>query len=143
MKNSLGSFKELKVWQKAVQLVTETYNLTQAFPRGELYGLTSQMRRSSVAIPANIAEGYKRNHLREYIQFLSIASAPTAELETHLLIAKNLNFISEPQHGKIDALLTEVSKMLSALIFKLKTMPSPLNSKPYTLHPKPFKGDDQ
>lgn len=114
----ITSFKELIVWQKAIELVKEVYFVTEKFPKNELYGLVSQMRRAAVSIPSNIAEGYKRKNLGEYIQFLSIADASSAELETQEIISKdlyrNINFL------KMESLLTEVQKMLFALIKSLK-----------------------
>ena len=100
-----------------MELVSETYVITRHFPKSEIYALCSQMQRAAVAIPSNIAEGYKRNHRAEFIQFLAIANASSAELETQVLIAKK-------QYPKIDysaaqGLLEEVQKMLYAMIKKL------------------------
>ncbi len=83
----LESYRELKVWQKAIDLVVECYRLSQAFPKDEIYGLTSQLRRASVSIPANIAEGYGRGSHGEYLQFLAVAQGSLKEVETHLIIA--------------------------------------------------------
>lgn len=95
----------------------EIYGVTQQFPKDELYGLTSQMRRAAVSIPSNIAEGYKRRNLGEYVQFLSVADSSAAELETQIIIAKDLY----PKVGFAEAeiLLVEVQKMLYSLIRKL------------------------
>ena len=119
MKEYIQSHKDLIVWQKAVDLVVEVYKLTQIFPKEELYGLSQQMRRASVTIPSNIAEGYQRNHTKEYIQFLFIAKSSGSELETQLFIAQRLNFGNPDQQLKVENLLTEVLKMLSKLISKL------------------------
>lgn len=121
----LESYKELIVWQKSISLVKEIYKITDNFPKSELYCLTSQMRRCAVSIPSNIAEGYKRKNIGEYVQFLSIADASAAELETQIIIAKEL-------YTKIDfsipfSLLDEVQKMLIVMIKKL-------NAKRYTLN---------
>jgi len=116
---SLKSYKELAVWQKSVQLVVEIYNLTERFPKEETYGLTSQARRASVSIPSNIAEGSKRKDLPEYLQFLRIADASAAELETQIVIAKKLYAVLD--YSKIDGLLEEIQKMLNTLISKLKS----------------------
>ncbi len=78
----IESYKELKVWKKSIDLVKEIYKITNKFPKEEIYVLVSQMRRAAISIPSNIAEGYKRKNLKEYIQFLSIAEASAAELET-------------------------------------------------------------
>ncbi len=115
---AISNFKQLIVWQKAMQLVDEVYGITQQFPKNELYALASQMQRAAVAIPSNIAEGNRRNHKPEYIQFLGIALGSAAELETQVLI-------SEKQYGKIDYknakdLLEEVQKMLVTIIRNLK-----------------------
>ena len=123
MKEYIQSHKDLIVWQKAVDLVIEVYKLTQIFPKEELYGLSQQMRRASVTIPSNIAEGYQRNHTKEYIQFLFIAKSSGSELETQLLIAQRLNFGNPDQQLRVENLLTEVLKMLSKLISKLTPNP--------------------
>jgi four helix bundle protein len=86
----LKSYKELKVWQKSIELVKEIYRITNGFPRNEIYGLVIQMRRAAVSIPSNIAEGYSRKNLKEYLQFLRVAYSSSAELETQLIIAKDL-----------------------------------------------------
>ncbi|MBU4479841.1 four helix bundle protein [Patescibacteria group bacterium] len=86
----MKSFKQLIVWQKSILLVKEIYEITKKFPQNEMYGLVSQMRRSAVSLPSNIAEGYKRRGIKEYLQFLSIAEASSAELETQIIISKDL-----------------------------------------------------
>jgi four helix bundle protein len=116
----LSSFKELIVWQKAYDLVLKTYTATERFPRSELYGLTSQVRRCSVSIVSNIAEGYQRQHTAEYVQFLSIAFGSCAELETQLMLSRDLGLLSSDQFEKLEALLTEVNKMLNSMIAKLR-----------------------
>ena len=120
IKEKLKSHKELIVWKKAMDLIYKTYKITGQFPREKMYGLVQQMRRSAVAIPSNIAEGYNRYHIKEYLQFLNIANSSAAELETQLLIAKNLKFIKELDYSEADNSLTEVLKMLTVLIRKLK-----------------------
>lgn len=87
--------KDLEVWQKAITFVTDIYNQTAGFPKEEMYGLVSQLRRSSVSIPSNIAEGAARQSNKEYIQFLYVALGSLMELDTQLIIAKNINFLSE------------------------------------------------
>lgn len=119
----LTSYRELKVWEKSIELVVETYRVTNLFPKSEQYGLTSQMRRAAVSIPSNIAEGYTRNHRAEYVQFLKIAAGSGAELETQVIIAKKLNFVSEQEFKKLDILLDETMKMLSALVDSLNPKP--------------------
>jgi len=117
---ALKSYKDLVVWQKSYRLVLEIYNITKLFPKDELYALTQQMRRAAVSIPSNIAEGYARGHRPEYIQFLSIAFGSTAELETLLLIGKDLDYLVKEDFEKCRFLLEEVMKMLSKLISSLK-----------------------
>lgn len=119
----MQSYKELIVWQKGVKLVTEIYRATENFPKSESFGLTSQIRRAAVSIPANIAEGYSRKHRPEYIQFLRIAFGSGAELETHLIIATNLGLVKENNIREINMLLSEVMKMLNKLISALTTKP--------------------
>lgn len=114
----LRSYKELIVWQKAIELVEEIYALTRLLPRDELYGLISQMRRSAVSIPSNIAEGYKRRGLGEYIRFLCIADGSGAELETQLIIAQR-QFPSVHCERSL-TLLDEVQRMLTSMIQKLE-----------------------
>jgi len=116
----MKDFKELIVWQKAVDFVTKVYQETKLFPKEELYGLVSQIRRAAVSVPANISEGYTRRHTNEYIQFLYISLGSCGELETLLIISKNLRFISSE---KLDALtkdLFEIKRMLNALINSLR-----------------------
>lgn len=119
----MKSYKELIVWQKGIQLVTMMYTVTSSFPKTEQFGLTSQIRRASVSIPANIAEGYTRGHRAEYVQFLRIAFSSGAELETHLLIAKNLAFIKERSLLEAEALLDEIMRMLNKMISTLNPKP--------------------
>lgn len=97
------------------------YKLTKTFPKDEIYGLTSQIRRAAVSIPSNIAEGYCRQRRLEYIQFLQIAFASAAELETQLLIVKDLSYISISDFKESNSLLGEVLRMLNSLISKIKT----------------------
>lgn len=114
----IQSYKELKVWQKAIELVNEIYKITKKFPKSEMFGLSSQMQISAVAISSNIAEGYNRNHRLEFIQFLGIANASSAELETQIIIAKQQ--YAEINYVVAEGLLTEIQKMLYSLIRKLK-----------------------
>lgn len=113
----IESYKQLKVWQKSIELVRETYKITDNLPKSELYGLVSQMRRCVISIPSNIAEGYKRRNLGEYIQFLSIADGSAAELETQIIISRELYL--KINFEKAQSLLEEVQKMLITMIKKL------------------------
>ena len=105
-----------------MDLVENIYKITQLFPREELYGLTSQIRRAAVGIPTNITEGYQRNHKKEYIQFLYIAKSSASELETLLNIAERLNLNLTTGFINTKSLLTEILKMLTALISRLKLL---------------------
>lgn len=111
----METYRNLIVWQKGIQLVSEIYKITAKFPKDELFGLTSQVRRAAVSIPANLAEGYSRKHRAEYAQFVKIAFGSGAELETHLLIAVNLKFIDKKEALEAEALLNEVMRMLNKL----------------------------
>jgi len=115
----LNSYKELVVWQKSFELSKKIYLITNKFPKSEIYGLVSQMRRCAVSIPSNIAEGYTRAHRQEYVQFLRTAFASGAELETQLLLAKELNFMNDQDFSGVNELLIEVMKMLNKLISTL------------------------
>lgn len=117
----INSYKDLIVWQKAFELSIKIFQITKKFPKSELYGLVSQMRRCAVSIPSNIAEGYTRGYKQEYIQFLRTAFASGAELETQLLMSKELEFINSTEFSNINDLLTEVMKMLNKLISVLKS----------------------
>ena len=113
----LESYKQLEVWKRSIELVKEIYRITDQLPKSELYSLVSQMRRAAISIPSNIAEGYKRRNLGEYVQFLSIADASAAELETQIIIAKEL--YSNINLSKAESLLEETQKMLTVIIRKL------------------------
>ena len=118
----LKSYKELKVWQKSLDLAVDIYKITKKFPKEELYGLTSQIRRAAFAIPANIAEGYTRRHLKEYIQFLRIAFSSGAELETHLLITKRVGLLNNKDFERLNDQLGAIMRMMNVLISKLKKL---------------------
>jgi four helix bundle protein len=113
-------FRELKVWQKAHQLTLAVYHVTTGFPREELYGLTSQIRRSCSSIPANLAEGCGRNGDAEFARFCSIAAGSASELEYHLLLARDLDLIDDRDHQDLAEQTMEVKRMLTALLQKLK-----------------------
>jgi len=119
MKDNLNSYKDLIVWQRSMELVTEIYSLTQKFPKEELYGITSQMKRCAISIPSNIAEGRRRNGKKEFRRFLIIAYGSGAELETQIEISKRLNFINLEKFEKSDKLLLETMKMLNKLLSTL------------------------
>jgi four helix bundle protein len=114
----IESYKQLKVWQKSIDLVIEVYAITDKFPKSELYGIVLQMRRAAVSIPSNIAEGYKRKNLGEYLYFLSISDGSASELETQLIISKRL--FTKINFSKVEFLLEEIQKMLYVMIRNLK-----------------------
>jgi four helix bundle protein len=115
-------FKELKVWAKAHQLTLHVYTVTRDFPRQEVYGLTSQMRRAAVSIAANIAEGCGRRSDGELTRFLQIARGSASELEYHLLLAKDVGFLAEQEHTRIEATLVEVQRMLTGLVQRVQPL---------------------
>ena len=119
----LKSYKDLIVWQKSIELVSEIYRLTEKFPQSEIYGLTSQMRRAAVSIPSNIAEGYSRKSRNEYSQFIKISFGSGAELETQLILAENLKFTSAEKSAKVKLLLEEIMRMLNRLYSSLNPKP--------------------
>lgn len=119
MDNKTRGFRQLGVWQKAYELTLDIYRLTKMFPRAELYGLISQLQRAAVSIVANIAEGYERNHRKEYLQFLYIAKGSLGEIETYLLLSRDLGYISSDDYAVVDAKRNETTKMLQGLIRSL------------------------
>jgi len=114
-------YKDLVVWQKSVDLAIWVYEMTRTFPKEEIYGITSQMRRAAVSVSSNIAEGQSRQHRAEFIQFLYIAKGSLAELETQLIIAKKLDYLAEESALAGTSRLAEVHRLLVPLIRKLKT----------------------
>jgi four helix bundle protein len=119
----MGNFKELLVWKKSIEFVTEIYEITAAFPPEEKFGLVSQIRRAAVSIPSNIAEGNARRSSADYIQFLKIARGSGAEVETQIVISKDLGFIEEAKCEDLISKITEIMKMINGLINYLKTKP--------------------
>ena len=117
MDNFVQSYKDLIVWQRSMELVVNIYQITEKFPKQEVYGLTNQMRRCLVSIPSNIAEGRGIGTRKDYIHFLRIALGSSNELQTQLEIARRLDYICDAK--KAEDLLIEVIKMLNAMIYKL------------------------
>lgn len=113
------SFRDLIVWQRAVKACTAVYRCTELFPKYELYGLVNQMRRASVSVASNIAEGYGRKTTGEYLQFLGNARGSNSELQTQIVIARELGFGSQASLEEIEGLSIEVGKMLHAMMLKL------------------------
>lgn len=116
----MKNFRDLKVWQKSHELTLSVYNVTKTFPREELYGLTSQIRRASSSIPANIAEGCGRQGNAEFARFLQIAFGSANELEYHLILSRDLKILDSEQHRQIENQLLEVKRMLAALLIKVR-----------------------
>ena len=118
--SEIKSFRDLLVWQKAMRLVTQLYQLSSDFPKDELYGLTSQLRRAAVSVPSHIAEGYGRYSTPDYIRLLQIALGSLYELQTQVEIAANLVYISRSTCDETIGKATEIEKMLIALVRKLR-----------------------
>ncbi len=118
--DSENSFEKLKVWQASHKFVLEIYRLTKKFPSDERHSLTDQIRRSASSIPTNIAEGNERKSKKEYLQFLYISKGSLAETRYHLLLSRDLNYISNDEYLSVQSVAIEISKMLSSLINYLK-----------------------
>ena len=119
MTEKIKNFQDLRIWQEAIEVVKDVYILTKKFPKEELYGLTSQMRRSAVSIPSNIAEGFRRYHNKEYKQFLYITLGSCAELETQIIIANELNYNNDNSKKEIIEKIKYICRMIIKLIQKL------------------------
>ena len=118
----MKTHKDLDIWKKSIEMVTKIYKLTRNFPKEELYGLSSQMRRSAVSVPSNIAEGSGRNSKNELLQFLYYATGSLSELETQFIIAHNLGYVKDEQKQDVDPMLSNIFKMLSRLIQSLRNV---------------------
>ncbi len=116
---TVHSYKDLDVWKKSMRLVTDVCELTKSFPREELYGLTSQVRRSAVSVPSNIAEGRGKRSTGDFIRYLNIAYGSLAELETQILIAENLQYTTEKTTLGFIEKIGEINRMLNGMISKL------------------------
>lgn len=114
-------YKELKVWQKAVDFSVAVYRVTESFPKSELYGITAQIRKCAVSVASNIAEGSERNSDKEFARFLNIAKGSLAECETQCVISLKLGFLSEADYTIIHSMMAEIGKMLNGLSNKLVT----------------------
>lgn len=112
----MKSHKDLDVWTKSIDLVTEIYRVTNEFPKEEIYGITNQMRRAAVSIPSNISEGAARHHPKEFVRFLYMALGSASELETQLIISEKLMFISNIEGDKCQEEINSIRKMLIGLI---------------------------
>ena len=118
--NKIKDFKELRIWQDGIIIVKEIYKCTKSFPKEEIFVLTSQMRRAAISIPSNIAEGFRRYHKKEFIQFLYIVLGSLAELETQFIISNELGYIKENVLNEIGKKLNLLGKMINSLIQKIK-----------------------
>ena len=116
MAGKIRSYQDLFAYQKACELATEIYRITDGYPRVETYNLVSQMRRAALSIPTNIAEGYRRTSRKDYIHFLSIAHGSCSELETHILLSRNVKMIGEIQYNRLQNTSRFVSILLTRLI---------------------------
>jgi four helix bundle protein len=114
------SFKDLKVWQKGHELTLSVYRATRSFPKDEMYGMTSQLRRAAASVPANIAEGCVRGSAAEFRHFLQVALGSASELEYHVLLSHELGYLDEPQYEALNSHATELKRMLTSFIQKLK-----------------------
>jgi four helix bundle protein len=115
------NYKELDVWRKSKKLAVEVYKATEAFPKAEQFGLTIQVRRAAVSVPANIAEGWGRGSTREYIQFLLIARGSLMEIETHLIIATELEYLTMEQLRDFQGQVEGIGQMLNRLVQSLRS----------------------
>ena len=131
--SEIKRFEDLKVWQKSHELALEVYRVTQQFPNEEKFGLTSQIRRSAVSVAANIAEGSKRRHLKEYIQMLYISHGSLSETEYYLFLARDLKYLSDAKYQELFNLSEEVGRMLNGLV---KSLSSNLITQTSNLKPK-------
>ncbi|MCJ7729015.1 MAG: four helix bundle protein [Sedimentisphaerales bacterium] len=116
---AIETYRDLEIWKKGIEVVKGIYKLTEKFPKQETYGLVSQMRRSAISIPSNVAEGFKRYHNKEYKQFLHITPGSCAELETQITIAKELKYIQQDNEAVLLEKLDHIGRMITSLLKKL------------------------
>ncbi|QAS77721.1 four helix bundle protein [Rhizobium acidisoli] len=119
-RQTINSYKDLKVWQMAIDLAVDCYQLTKGFPKEEIYGLTAQIRRAASSIAANIAEGHGRELTGSFIQFLRISQGSLKELETHMLISHRIGLIDEGEFRQMTGKCDEIGRMIRALIRSLQ-----------------------
>ncbi|GAA4030457.1 four helix bundle protein [Flavobacterium cheonhonense] len=117
---NMKAFRDLLIWQKAMNLVTNTYQITQKFPKEELFGLTSQIRRSAISLPSNIAEGYGRDSNKEYLRFIKIVIGSLFEFQTQIEIAKNINYLNENEFKNLYEETRELEAMIISFSKRLK-----------------------
>ena len=121
----METHKDLRVWQQSIEMVTSIYKMTKGFPKDEIFGLISQMRRAAVSVPSNIAEGYARGSEKEKLHFLRISSGSMSEIETQLMLSLNLGYIGQEICDELSEQITSVWKQLNALITSVKKKLSP------------------
>jgi len=119
----MNTYRDLIVWQKAMTLVTDVYLVTSGFPKEEMFSITSQIKRSSVSVPSNLAEGFGRHYTREFIRFMQISRGSLYELQTQLEIAGNLNFLDKENLENLLEKSNEIERMLNKLISKIEQSP--------------------
>ena len=119
MEEKIRTYRDLNIWKAGIEIVKEIYKNTDKFPRQELYGLVSQMRRAAVSIPSNVADGFRRYHNKEYRQFLYISLGSCAELETQIIIARELDYLTVERETQLLEKLDHICRMISNLIKKL------------------------
>jgi four helix bundle protein len=117
---NIKSYRDLEVWRKAMDLVVLCYQITNNFPKNEIYGLTSQLQRAAVSIPANIAEGREKQYSKEFLKHLAIAYGSLAELETHIQIAERLKYLKVDQSNQMLGKTAEIGRMINGLRRSLK-----------------------
>ena len=127
----METHKDLRVWQQGIEMVTSIYLMTKSFPKEEVFGLASQLRRASVSVPSNIAEGYARGTDKEKLHFLRISSGSMSEVETQLLLSLNLGYIDQEKYNKLSEIVTSVWKQLNSLITSLKKRLIPQEPLPF------------
>jgi four helix bundle protein len=116
----MKDFRDLMVWRKAHSLTVDTYHVTNGFPKQEIYGMTSQIRRCAVSIAANIAEGCGKRGNAEFQRFLNISTGSASELEYYFLLAHDLGFLSDANYGELHSRVVEVKRMLASLVHKIE-----------------------
>ena len=127
----METHKDLRVWQQSIEMVTSIYLMTQSFPKEEMFGLVSQLRRASVSVPSNIAEGYARGTDKEKLHFLRISSGSMSEVETQLMLGLNLGYIDQEKYNELSETVTSVWKQLNSLISSIKKKLTPQEQLPF------------
>ena len=127
----METHKDLRVWQQSIEMVTSIYLMTQSFPKEETFGLVSQLRRASVSVPSNIAEGYARGTDKEKLHFLRMSSGSMSEVETQLLLSLNLGYIDQEKYNELSEIVTSVWKQLNSLISSIKNRLTPQEQLPF------------